>query len=48
MISIIGATGTTGKYLVQELAGKGLEFRCIIRDADRAREALGEDIDFVT
>jgi uncharacterized protein YbjT (DUF2867 family) len=41
MIALIGATGTTGKYVVQELALKDVEFRCIVRDEDRARQALG-------
>ena len=48
MIAIIGATGTTGKYMVQELAGKGVEFRCIVRDADRAREVLGDGVALAT
>ena len=48
MIAIIGATGTTGKYLVQELAGKGVEFRCIVRDADRTREVLGDGVALAT
>jgi uncharacterized protein YbjT (DUF2867 family) len=48
MIAIIGATGTTGKYVVQELALKGVDFRCIVRDADRARQTLGGDIALVT
>lgn len=48
MIALIGATGTTGKYVVQELARKGVEFRCIVRDEDRARQALGGDIVMVT
>lgn len=48
MIAVIGGTGTTGKYIVEELKALGADFRCIVRDADRAREALGGDVALVT
>ena len=48
MIVLIGATGTTGKYVVEELVRKGVDFRCIVRDEDRARQALGNDVALAT
>lgn len=47
MIAIIGGTGTTGKYVIEELSRKGASFRCIVRDAERAREALGDGVETV-
>lgn len=48
MIALIGATGTTGKYVVRELESMGADFRCIVRDEARAREVLGNDVSLVT
>lgn len=48
MIAVIGGTGTTGKYVVEGLKEAGAEFRCIVRDEDRAREALGADVEMAT
>ena len=47
MIALIGATGTTGKYVVEEMKALGADFRCIVRDEGRARDALGADVSLV-
>ena len=47
MIGVIGATGMTGRALVASLKEKGAEFRCLVRDTDKARETLGADVDVV-
>ncbi len=43
MIVVIGGTGNTGRALVKALAAKGLDFKCLVRDVDKARETLGAD-----
>lgn len=48
MIALIGGTGTTGKYVVEELKAQEADFRCIVRDEGRARETLGADVTLVT
>lgn len=48
MIAVIGGTGTTGKYVVEELKALGANFKCIVRDQANAREVLGPDVDLVT
>jgi uncharacterized protein len=40
-VTVTGATGTLGRELVRELAGRGDEVTALSRDAGRAREALG-------
>ncbi len=47
MITVIGGTGTTGKFVVRELQDRGAEFRCIVRDEASAREKLGDGVALV-
>ena len=37
MIVVIGGTGNTGRALVKALSAKGLDFKCLVRDMDKAR-----------
>jgi len=41
MIAVIGATGNTGRAVVNELRTLGEEPLCVVRNADKAREVLG-------
>ena len=43
MIAVIGATGNTGRAAVRELKALGENPLCVVRNADKAREVLGED-----
>jgi uncharacterized protein YbjT (DUF2867 family) len=43
MIAVIGATGNTGRAVVEELRALGENPLCIVRNADKAREVLGAD-----
>ncbi len=47
MIVVIGGTGNTGRALVKALAAKGLDFKCLVRDVDKARGTLGADVALV-
>ena len=47
MILLTGATGTTGSATVALLRGTGLPFRIMSRDVARARQLLGDDLDYV-
>lgn len=47
-VAVTGATGTIGRRLVEELHSRGDEVTVLSRDADRARRALGGEIDAVT
>lgn len=47
MIVVVGATGNTGRALVRELAESGAPFRALVRDAARARGALGPEVELV-
>ena len=42
-IAVVGATGNTGRATVQELKTLGENARCIVRNAEKAREVLGAD-----
>lgn len=44
-IAVVGATGNTGRATVKELRALGENPRCIVRNADKAREVLGADAD---
>src|SRR2546421_7502768 len=44
-IAVTGATGTIGAALVRALRERGDEVVVLTRDPDRAREALGPDVD---
>jgi uncharacterized protein YbjT (DUF2867 family) len=43
MIAVIGATGNTGRAVVKELRSLGENPLCVVRNADKAREVLGQD-----
>jgi NAD(P)H dehydrogenase (quinone) len=43
MIAVVGATGNTGRAVVKELERLGQAPICVVRNADKAREVLGED-----
>ena len=47
MIVVIGGTGNTGRALVKALSAKGLDFKCLVRDIDKAGETLGADVALV-
>src|SRR5262249_28233903 len=42
-IAVIGATGDTGRAVVKELRALGQNPICVIRNAEKAGEVLGED-----
>ncbi|MEA5620510.1 CIA30 family protein [Cronbergia sp. UHCC 0137] len=44
---VAGATGGVGKRVVQRLAAQGNKVRCLVRDIDKARSILGNDVDLV-
>lgn len=39
---VVGATGATGRFVVQQLLAQGLPVKVIVRSKDRMLEALGE------
>jgi NAD(P)H dehydrogenase (quinone) len=43
MIAVVGATGNTGRSVVNELTDLGHPPICVVRNADKAREILGND-----
>ena len=44
MIAVLGSTGKTGSALVNLLAERGVDFRCVVRDPQRAATILGKDV----
>ncbi|MDE0779650.1 MAG: NmrA family NAD(P)-binding protein [Alphaproteobacteria bacterium] len=48
LIAITGATGVTGQHLTTRLKAHSLKTRYLVRDAERARGILGENVDLVT
>jgi uncharacterized protein YbjT (DUF2867 family) len=47
VILVAGATGGVGKRVVKKLVAQGYQIRCLVRDIDKARPILGDDIDLV-
>ena len=47
MIAVVGATGNTGRAAVKELRALGESPICIVRNAEKAREVLGPEADFL-
>ena len=45
MLLVTGATGSIGRHVVPALVAKGVDVRLIVRDADRARDVLGDVLD---
>ena len=46
-VLVAGATGRTGRRVVAQLRDRGYRVRAFVRDAERARARLGEDLDYV-
>ncbi len=46
-VLVLGATGNVGPHVVSSLTELGEKPRVLVRDADRARAVLGDDIDVV-
>ncbi len=46
-VLVAGATGQTGQLVVQELRTQGFAIRALVRDADKARATLGEDVELM-
>lgn len=47
MILVTGATGTTGASVAREVMGKGVPFRIMARNVDKARGLFGHDVEIV-
>jgi NAD(P)-dependent dehydrogenase (short-subunit alcohol dehydrogenase family) len=47
VILVAGATGGVGKRVVKKLLNQGYQVRCLVRDIDKARSILGDDVDLV-
>jgi len=46
VVLVAGATGGTGRALVRNLRAQGYEVRALVRDAERARQVLGDAVDY--
>ena len=46
-ILVAGATGQTGRRIVQELVEKGMEVRALVRDEAKAKEILPPSVEVV-
>ncbi|MEY4357120.1 MAG: hypothetical protein RL469_446 [Pseudomonadota bacterium] len=46
-VLVVGATGGTGREVVQQARAKGYKVRALVRDADKARTLLGSDVELV-
>ena len=46
LVLVAGATGRTGSEIVAELQASGYRVRAFVRDIDKAREKLGDEIEF--
>jgi len=44
-VLVVGATGATGQAIVRELQSRSIPFCALVRNPDRAREILGNDIE---
>lgn len=47
VILVAGATGGVGKRVVQQLSERGYKVRSLVRDTDKARAILGENVNLV-
>jgi uncharacterized protein YbjT (DUF2867 family) len=45
-VLVAGASGRTGQHVVRELTAAGFRVRALVRDADSARSALGDDVEY--
>jgi uncharacterized protein YbjT (DUF2867 family) len=48
LVLVAGATGGTGQQVVRELATAGFRVRALVRDPARAREVLGDSVEYAT
>ncbi|MBD2603291.1 CIA30 family protein [Scytonema hofmannii FACHB-248] len=46
-ILVAGATGGVGKRVVRRLLEKNYQVKCLVRDIDKARNILGNDVDLI-
>jgi uncharacterized protein YbjT (DUF2867 family) len=46
-VLVVGGTGRTGRHVVEFLEKRGIGFRLLVRDRERAEGEFGEDIDIV-
>jgi uncharacterized protein YbjT (DUF2867 family) len=46
-VLVVGATGGTGRALVRNLLAQDYKVRAFVRDEDKGRVVLGDDIDFI-
>jgi uncharacterized protein YbjT (DUF2867 family) len=44
-VLVVGATGRTGRLIVGRLVERGVPVRALVRDADKAREVLAEEVE---
>lgn len=47
VVLVAGATGGVGKRVVKKLITQGYNVRCLVRDIEKARQVLGDDINLV-
>ncbi|AFZ60088.1 CIA30 family protein [Anabaena cylindrica FACHB-243] len=47
VILVAGATGGVGKRVVKRLSAQGYKVRCLVRDIEKARLIVGNDVDLV-
>ncbi|MFO5526311.1 MAG: SDR family oxidoreductase, partial [Cuspidothrix sp.] len=47
VILVAGATGGVGKRVVKKLVAQGYSVRCLVRDIEKAKPILGDDINLV-
>ncbi|MFK0733509.1 MAG: CIA30 family protein [Gloeotrichia echinulata GP01] len=47
VILVAGATGGVGKRVVRRLLERGYQVRCLVRNLEKARSILGNDVDLV-
>jgi uncharacterized protein YbjT (DUF2867 family) len=45
-VLVAGATGKTGRLIAQDLAANGFRVRALVRDTGKAKEVLGENVEF--
>ena len=46
-VLVVGATGRTGRHVVEILHKRGVQLRLLVRDREFAEAAFGDDLDFV-
>ncbi|MEO0839278.1 MAG: NAD(P)H-binding protein, partial [Cyanobacteria bacterium J06643_5] len=47
VVLVAGATGGVGKRVVKRLVDKGYKVRCLVRDIEKARSILDDNVDLV-